>query len=97
MPAAVIVKPVGLTAVSVLPRNRFRQSMALTNPNIAAIIYWSLDDPAVSVVSGFPLFPKASITFTLRDGDDVSLSVWAVSDLAGQEIRAYESVKLELI
>lgn len=88
----VIAKPVGLNAVQVLGRNKVRTSVALINNNSTAILYWAQDDPAVATVSGLPIFPRGSVTLSVLEGDDPTLSMWVVSDTAGQDVRAYEGI-----
>lgn len=90
MPSSVISKAVGLTAVLVLARSGGRTSGGLVNNNSTAILYWG-NDPAVSVASGFPIFPRGSVTFSKILGDDTDLAFYVVSDTAGQNVRGYES------
>lgn len=88
----VIAKPVGLIAVLVLGRNVARTSLAMVNNNSTAILFWAQDDPAVTPVNGFPIFPRGSMTLSNIEGDDPTLSIYVVSDTAGQDVRAYEGI-----
>lgn len=91
MPALVISVPVGVTAVKALGVNFSRTSIGIVNNNPVAVIYWAVQDPSVSVDSGFPIFPRGSVTLVLKDGDETRQAIYVVSDLAAQNVRVYES------
>ena len=92
MPASVTVVSVGLFAVEALSINRLRTARALINNNSTAILYWHPTDKSVTVANGMPIFPRGSVTWSLIDGDDVTSAVYVVSDVAGQNVRVYESI-----
>ena len=93
MPSAVIRRPVGLDPVPALGRSLFRTAAALGNPNSTAILYWAWGDKSVAEGSGFPLYPRGSVTFTVEDGDDTTMDLFVVSDVASQEVAVYESIR----
>lgn len=93
MPSAVVRRPVGLAPILALGRSLARTAAALGNPNSTAILYWAFGDKSVAVGSGFPLYPRGSVTFTEDDGDDTTLDLYVVSDVATQEVAVYESIR----
>ena len=92
MPAVVQAVTVGVTAVRILAVNIARTSIGIINNDSTAIVYWAVQDPAVSADNGFPIYPRGSVTLVLKDGDETRQALYAVSDTADTSVRVYESI-----
>lgn len=83
------VVDVSTSAVQVVNHNPKRTSLAISNNDNTAIIYWA-KDKAVTTSTGFPIYPQTTVIFARYTGDDPTIARYAISDTVSKSVRVEE-------
>jgi len=82
---------VGVDEVRLVPVNRARTSLIITNTDSIAILYLRDGGSGVSTTNGLPIRPNASISYKIPE-DDPTSSFWAVASAAGTRVTWQEQL-----
>lgn len=88
----ILFPTVGVVAILVLGFDDRRTSITIANTHASNIVYWG-NQGGISALTGFPINPGATQTFSRLLGDDPTKPIYLISSGAGSLVRVAYEVK----